>query len=284
MKIYYTLCQTWNGWSAWICAVGLRGFLPLVCADFCRCYGGMDSTKVESRTCREGHASPSWVRNARLLRMLRQPNEGEPLPVLIHNPDAVTQGQSGPRSRDALSGDDMGARAAEDINAKMNRLDYTITSVAATVGELAEIVRELQSRQTKERRRKGRVRSRKSLKGGGASSKRSPRATTPCYQAMAGWGTKGLMTSWAGPRGMSITSSLGVLGAEPRPLVLSGGWLGMQPIGWAGWHATACSRRLTASSITRQGRSIALITQGRDNFAPNAGQYFAMFLVARPSR
>ena len=44
----------------------------------------------------------------------------------------------------------MGARAAETINGRMDRLNNTITSMAATVSELAEIVRELQSHQTKE--------------------------------------------------------------------------------------------------------------------------------------
>ena len=52
--------------------------------------------------------------------MLRQPDEGESLPVLIYNLDAATQGQSGPGFPDTTSGNDMGAKAAEDINAKIN--------------------------------------------------------------------------------------------------------------------------------------------------------------------
>ena len=114
--------------SARISAVGMAGWTV---------------PKLRAELARRGMSPPSWVRKAGLLRMLRQPNEGESLPVLIHNPDAATQGQSGPVSRAAPSGDDMGARAAEDIDAKINRLDNTITSLAATVGELAEIIPEI---------------------------------------------------------------------------------------------------------------------------------------------
>ena len=266
----------WNGWE-------------MVCADFYHWYGGMDSTKVESRNCPVRRASPvlgweGWALTYAASAWWRVILAGADTQSRCCNQKSVR-----PRSWDTQSGVEMGARAAEAINAKIDRLDNTATSVEATVGELAKIVRELQSHQTKE------------TPGQGTSAEPEDTQRGWCQQQQISghnsmlpgdgrmWNQR---TDWIGldlfdndtrPSGhislgssrMSETSSLVVLGAELRPLVLPGAGWGCDPTRRASWHATACSRWLTASSFTLWGHTFALVTKGRDNFTPNAGWYFA---------